>query len=367
MRDWQDRARKSLDAENQATVSDRQTSDKERGSGRGLPHGLPATLPNLVGDGLPTMPLDPTLEAPERGTKRPHDDDEITELPDEGEPAGPPKKKKKKKNSKDTSKDNVPPPEGQGDGPRPSTSMAKPEDSAEEPTPVPALSRVPEKEDKTPKKKKKKHKKKEAGLEKFQLEQREAKAKHQPLQHEQDFRAVRNYRKTLPAEVLETINGADHSDFLLAKFQKENNYMSQKSRQKRKLMTVKRLLSRITKYAEEPTKCLKKVQYGKEQNMGLHDVINPAAMARVTVRETHIVDGIPTTIKSDHTYCPFCANTASNHRAVNNHVWMHFRLIMVCGWPGCYFMHMQSLRMIEHSSKVHGMARAKPCREKGRD
>ena len=183
--------------------------------------------------------------------------------------------------------------------------------------------------------------------------------------------------------------------------------MSQKSGHKRNLMTVTRLLSRITKYAEEPMKCLREAQviikstfplvqgmptsdkcspelvvwvliycmgnpincdhpeYGKEQNMGLYDVISQAAMARVMVRETHVVEGIPTTIKVDHAYCPFCAYTASNHWALNNHVRMHFRAIMVCRWPGRYFVHMQSLRMIEHSSEVHGMARAKPCREKG--
>ena len=98
--------------------------------------------------------------------------------------------------------------------------------------------------------------------------------------------------------------------------------------------------------------------------MGLYDVIHPAAMARVTARETYDVEGIPTTIKVDHAYCPFCAYAASNHRAVNNHVRMHFRTILVCGWPGCFFVHMHSLKMIEHSSEVHGMARAKPCRDK---
>ena len=104
--------------------------------------------------------------------------------------------------------------------------------------------------------------------------------------------------------------------------------------------------------------------YGKEQNIGLHDVISLAAMARVTARETYIVDGIPTTIKADNAFCPFCAYTASNHRAINNHVRMHFQTIMVCGWPGCYFVHMQSKKMIEHSAEAHGMARAKPPREK---
>ena len=185
--------------------------------------------------------------------------------------------------------------------------------------------------------------------------------------------------------------------------------MSKKCGHKRNLMTVERLLTHIAKYAAELTKRLKAAQqiikstfpmgqgmpsgdkctpefavcvlmdcegdpidcdnleYWKEQNIGLHDVVSPMAMARVTARETYIVDGIPTTIKTDNAYCPFCAYNASNHRAINNHVQMHFRAIMVCGWPGCYFVHMQSKRMIEHSLEMHGMAWAKPAREKGGD
>ena len=189
----------------------------------------------------------------------------------------------------------------------------------------------------------------------------------------------------------------------MERFQKENNYMSKKSGHKRNLMTVEHLLTCIAKYANEPTKCLKEAQqmiksnfpmvqgmpsgdkctpefavqvlmdcegnlidcdhqvYSKEQNIGLHNVISPAAMARVTAWETYIVDGIPTTIKADNAFCPFCAYTASNHQAINNHVRMHFRAIMVCGWPGCYFVHMQLKKMIEHSTEAHGMNRAKPA------
>ena len=236
-----------------------------------------------------------------------------------------------------------------------------------------------------------------------------SKVKHRKLQCEQDFRALQNYRKSIHGALLETINGAGHSSYLLGRFQKENNYMSKKCGHKRNLMTVERLLTRIAKYADEPTKRLKEAQqvikstfpmvqgmpsgdkctpqfavhvlmdcdgnliecdhqeYGKEQNIGLHDVVSPAAMAQVTAWETYIVDGIPTTIKVDNAYCPFCAYTASNHRAINNHVWMHLRAIMVCRWPGCCFVHMQSKRMIEHSTEAHGMARAKPAREKSGD
>ena len=413
MRDQQEKARRSVELEDQAAVPDR-TSGKGSGSGRELPHGLPATLPDQPGkDGMPTVPTDPTLEAPKRGNKHPHDDDDkITEVPDKDKLAKPPKKKKKKKKNKD-SKEAVPTREGEDDGTCPSTSMVEPEDVADEATLVPAPTEVPAEEIKAPEKKK--QKRKDAELEKFRLEQQEAKAKemskvkHQKLQCEQDFRAVRNYRKSIPGALLETINGADHRSYLLERFQKENNYMSKKCGHKRNLTTVERPLTRIAKYANEPTKCLKEAQqiiksnflmaqgmpsgdkctpefamhvlmdcegnlidcdhqvYRKEQNIGLHDVVSLAAMARVTAWETYIVDGIPTSIKADNAFCPFCTYTASNHQAINNHVRMHLGTIMVCGQPGCYFVHMQSKKMIECSAEVHDMAWAKPAREKGGD
>ena len=406
MRDWQEKARRSVESEDQAAVPDR-TSGKECGSGRELPHGLPATLPNRPGaDEVPAIPTDPTPEAPKQDNKRPHDDDdEITEVPNDDKPAEPPKKRKKKKNK--DSKEVVPTRKDEDEGIRPSTSRVKPKDVTNEATPAPTPTEVPAEETTAPKKKKKQ--KKDAELEKFRLEQREAKAKemskikHRKLQHEQDFRGVRNYRKSIPQTLLESLNGADHQDYLMERFQKETNYMSRKNGHKWNFMTVQRLLTRIAKYANEPTKHLKEAQqvikskflmvqgmpngdkctpefavwvlmdcegnlidcehqvYGKEQNIGLHDVISPVAMARVTVWETYIVDGIPTTIKADNTFCPFCAYTASNHRVINNHVRMHFGAILVCGWPGCYFVHMQSKKMIEHSAEAHGMNRAKPA------
>ena len=243
LQDRQEHARQSAETENQ-TPSSTWTSVQERGSGAGLPHGLPATLSKLLGR-LPSVPLGPTPEAPERGTKHPQDED-VEELPDEGEPTGPPKKKKKKKKSKSTTKDEVPLPEGQPDQSQPSTSTAEPAEDTKDPTPVPALDEIPEGEHKSAKKKKKKHKK-DAGHGKLTLEQRVARAKevakarHQPLQRKHDFKAVRDYRKTLTKETLETINGVDHSSFLLGKLDEADNYMSQKTGHERNLMSVTRL------------------------------------------------------------------------------------------------------------------------------
>ena len=178
----------------------------------------------------------------------------------------PPKKKKKKKKSKDKAKEEVPHPEVPDDGACPGSSSAKPEDTTE-PMPATDPSGVPDEETEQPKKKKKKKKdKKDPSLEKFQLLEREAKAKemakdvHRKIQWELDFRSVRNYRKTIPAVLLETINGADHSKFLLEKLEKEGNYMSKKNGYRRNLMTTDRLPARIAKHAKEPDKRLKEAQ-----------------------------------------------------------------------------------------------------------
>ena len=222
MRDRQEKVQRSVESEDQAAVPDR-TSGKERGSGGELPHGLPATLPDWPGkDEMPPIPTDPTLEAPKWDNKCPHDDDdEITEVLDDDKPAEPPKKKKKKKKNKDP-KEAVPTWKDEDEGTQPSTSTVEPKDVANEATPAPASTEVPAEETKAPKKKKKQ--KKDAELEKFWLEQQEAKAKemskikHRKLQHEQDFRAVRNYRKSIPSTLLESINGADHQGYLMERF-----------------------------------------------------------------------------------------------------------------------------------------------------
>ena len=74
------------------------------------------------------------------------------------------------------------------------------------------------------------------------------------------------------------------------------------------------------------------LEYGKEQNIGLHDVVSLAAMARVTATETYVVDGVPTTVKADYAYCPFCSYACLNHRAINNHVRMRVARLLFCAY-----------------------------------
>ena len=142
------------------------------------------------------------------------------------------RRRRRKRKNKDP-KEAVPTWKSEDDGDRPKhLDGLKPEDVADEATPVPASTEVLAEGTKAPKKKKK-QKKEDAKLEKFRLEQREAKAKemskvkHRKLQREQDFWALRNYRKSIPGALLETINGADHSSHLLERFQKEKQLHEQ--------------------------------------------------------------------------------------------------------------------------------------------
>ena len=177
MQDRQEKAWKNIEAGNQAAVSDR-TSGEDPSSGGKHPHGLTVTLPNLVGAVQPTGTSGGTPASSPHGTKRPLDDDaeEIAEIPDRDEPAGPPKKKKKKKKkNKDASRDEVPDPEDGDDELRLSTSTTEPGVAVTEPTPVPDISVIPEEDEEAHKKKKKN--KKDASHEKWKVEQQEAIAK----------------------------------------------------------------------------------------------------------------------------------------------------------------------------------------------
>ena len=176
MQDRQEKAwGRESEAKDQATTSHR-VAGGERGSSRELPPRLPARLPTLSdGEETLTKPTDLAPEASSQGKKRPLDaDDEVIELLDQDGATRPPKKKKKKNNkSKDRSKDETPSPKAQDDRAHASNSTAKPEVVAEEPIPVTATSRTPVEGIKVSKK----NKKKSAELEKFRLEQREAKVK----------------------------------------------------------------------------------------------------------------------------------------------------------------------------------------------
>ena len=386
------------------------------GAGVSLPAGLPAQAPGLTTSVISGSTSGKAVEVPcpiqqvppvtpatpvERGTApkhpAPEDDDAAPDIEEVKEISGPPKKKKKKKDKHKEHKES-----GASENPTDTvelstSSVTKAEGKPEDPE--------------VPKKKKKKKEKKSA-LEKFQEDLRTQKARemalacHRGIQHARDFPAVIAYRQTLDPGSLDTINGADHTGFLIQEANKDGSYLNQKNGKERNILDKDRLMKAIAKCAEKKTKRLKEAQelmeatfsmvvgmprhekhrptlaiqclmdcngntmdcdhlvYGKEQNIGLHGVIHPTAMSRVTVKETFTIDGHETTVKVDHAYCPFCGYSCSSHRVINNHVRMHFQSILFCGWPGCFYVCMLAQNMLDHSRDKHGMKRAPPLQDR---
>ena len=102
MQDRQEKARgRESEAKGQAATSHWVAGGECSSSGE-LPPGLPARLPKLPdGDGTLTKPSNPAAEASSQGKKCPLDaDDEVVELLDHDEVAGPPKKKEEEKEQK---------------------------------------------------------------------------------------------------------------------------------------------------------------------------------------------------------------------------------------------------------------------------
>ena len=53
----------------------------------------------------------------------------------------------------------------------------------------------------------------------------------------------------------------------------------------------------------------------------------------------------------DYGYCPLCPYASQNHRTLNNHVWLHFRLSMACGMPDCWYVTHSAESMWKHATK----------------
>ena len=65
------------------------------------------------------------------------------------------------------------------------------------------------------------------------------------------------------------------------------------------------------------------------------------------------VSGHTAPIKLDAWYCPFCSYFVGCHRTLNNHVWGHLWMSMLCGVGDCFFIANDSKDMIRHAISAH--------------
>ena len=99
--------------------------------------------------------------------------------------------------------------------------------------------------------------------------------------------------------------------------------------------------------------------YGRDQNIGLYDIVSPASMRKVERSGQTTVRGKSIKGSVDYGYCPLCPYASQNHRTLNNHVRLHFRLTMACGMPDCWYVTHSVESMWKHAAK-HGLHTAEP-------
>ena len=51
------------------------------------------------------------------------------------------------------------------------------------------------------------------------------------------------------------------------------------------------------------------------------------------------------------TICPFCTLSVGNHESVNNHIWVHWHLGLMCG--KCFWVELTCEGMVAHAKEVH--------------
>ena len=100
--------------------------------------------------------------------------------------------------------------------------------------------------------------------------------------------------------------------------------------------------------------------WGRDHNIGLYDVNSPLAMAKTEKSGTTRFQGQSLQEKVAHGYCPMCLYASENSRTLNNHVQLHYRMTMVCGYPDCWEVLHNASTMWAHA-RMHGFSIAEPC------
>ena len=52
-------------------------------------------------------------------------------------------------------------------------------------------------------------------------------------------------------------------------------------------------------------------------------------------------------------YCPFCVYSAGNNGSINNHIWVHYHLVLECGFANCNVVMYDAERMVNHAKDKH--------------
>ena len=92
------------------------------------------------------------------------------------------------------------------------------------------------------------------------------------------------------------------------------------------------------------------LEFGMEQNLGLHGLVNAIATTCITQKEKLLLHNGWGEGYIEHGFCPLCSYASGGHRALSNHIRAHLRLAMFCGW--CYYVSVSTDDMLRHG-KAH--------------
>ena len=100
--------------------------------------------------------------------------------------------------------------------------------------------------------------------------------------------------------------------------------------------------------------------WGRDHNIGLYDIHSPLAMVKKEKSGTTRFEGKSLPGKVAHGYCPMCPYASECSRTLNNHVRLHYRMTMVCGYLDCWEVIHNASSMWAHA-RTHGFTVAEPC------
>ena len=121
--------------------------------------------------------------------------------------------------------------------------------------------------------------------------------------------------------------------------------------------SLARYVIRVLKSSDGDILDASHLQYGSEQNLGLHGLVSAVATTRVTRTKMKMFHDGWGEGHIEHGFCPLCSYSSGGHRALSNHIRAHLRLAMFCGW--CYYMSVSTEDMLKHG-EAHEIIRTRP-------
>ena len=103
--------------------------------------------------------------------------------------------------------------------------------------------------------------------------------------------------------------------------------------------------------------------WGRDNNIGLYDIHSPMATTKKEKSGTTRFEGKALQAKVAHAYCPMCPYASACSRTLNNHIRLHYRMTMVCGYPDCWEVLHNADHMWAHA-RTHGFTVSEPCAQR---